>query len=783
MERRRLLWNWHIDYLCEILEAVTLRQFRRVIINMPPRFLKSEVVSQTWHAWMIGKEDSPRSSMLSAGATAQLAERDSRKTLSLVTSEWYKALFPQVEVTREAVQEWETKGLATRNAAGAGGTITGRGGEHLLWDDLLLAAEANSETIRTTKNHWLGETFRSRLDDLKTGTITGIMQRLHEDDPTGYLLKQARNPDADQYQHIVIPLIAPKLTIVQMPGGKVIRTRPAGDMLHPERVGLKEAKALKAALQTNFEGQYQQNPVKQEGDMLKPSRMVLIEGDAKEIAKKWGLRPNFYIDLASKERQTQKDDPDYTAIVVMGVDELRRIWILDVWAEQAPPDKVCETIIAMHKKWQPVRVKAEAGAILNMLRVMLMERGRAAGHPVWVEDLSPASDKVTRAIPLQNFLNTGQICAPAGARWLPHLQDEMRRFPKGSHDDQCIDIHAIIHTMRGCIPINQVTTQDQVLTRQGWKRVLWSGQTGIQPVMSVGLLTGTHSHPVWTANRGWVRLGSLQDTDVLVCVENPSFLTVEHTTVIPMHLGERSASISTPTISGRPLLGRFTGTCGWLPAAVFRLVGMCITALERTITAYRRWIATLLPFTASNTGIRTTQRASKNASGQAGIALEKAHPSSQPSELPSAQPPSSVSSPSESVVRLVESSLQPAQTAAPSTSTITVAELKRRVARNAASNFDTNVDTSRVPVFNLRVEDCPEFFANGILVHNCDAAGYGCADLQDLRQGSSPRDSKYLSDDQMRQEEQKYLKESLKRAAEARKNGTEDPIAASRRAG
>jgi len=315
----------------------------------------------------------------------------------------------------------------------------GRGGDHLLWDDLLMSDEAMSETIRNKTNEWLGGTFRSRLDDQTTGTITGVMQRLHEEDPTGYLKKRMSNEDADQYLHIVIPLIAPKKTTVQMPkeaGGRVLRVREAGDLLHQDRIGLREAKALKAAMGSNFEGQYQQNPVKQEGDMLKPGRMVLIDGQAQEIAKKWGLRPNFYIDLASKEKELQKEDPDSTAIAVMAVDELRRIWILDMWCEQAAPDRICETIIALHKKWTPLRVKAEQGAMLNYLRVMLMERGRALGHPVWVEDLSPAKDKVTRAIPLQNFLNTGQICVPAGALWLPDLQDEFRKFPKGSHDDR-----------------------------------------------------------------------------------------------------------------------------------------------------------------------------------------------------------------------------------------------------------------------------------------------------------------------------------------------------------
>lgn len=439
MERRPLLWSWHLDYLCEILEAVTARQLLRTIINIPPRFLKSELVSQTWQAWMIGREDGPRSSMLSAGATAQLAERDSRRTLQIVTSEWYKGLFPEVKVTREAMQEWETEKFSTRNAAGAGGTITGRGGHHLLWDDLLLADEAMSEVVRNKKNEWLGETFRSRLDDQITGTITGIMQRLHEEDPTGYLKKKMKNPDADQYEHIVIPLIAPRRTVVQMPavcGGRIIKVREAGELLHPARIGLKEAKALRVAMGGNFDGQYQQTPVKQEGDMLKPGRLVKMDGADVDLMRKWGLRPNFYMDWATKEKETQKEDPDYSVIAVMAVDEMRRLWILEVWAEQAAPNVVVGALLALKRKWTPVRVKGEDGALLNLYQSMVMERCRSTGDACWIEGIRPARDKVMRAVPLQNLLNTGQICVPAGAQWLPGLEDEMRKFPRGSHDDR-----------------------------------------------------------------------------------------------------------------------------------------------------------------------------------------------------------------------------------------------------------------------------------------------------------------------------------------------------------
>jgi predicted phage terminase large subunit-like protein len=435
VRRRPLVWNWHIDYLSDLLTAVTRREIRRLIINIPPRFLKSELVSVAWHAWMIGIDDGPRSAMLSSAATATLAGRDSRRTLQILQSDWYKNLFPGVQIIKEREVEWETAKGSTRNAAGRGGTITGLGGDHLVWDDLLLASEADSEAARAEAKYFLDEVLPSRHNNPKTGTIVGIMQRLHEEDPTGHLLEQMKNAAADQYMHVVLPNEAPSAVTVEYKG-KVYARRKPGDLLFPERLDAKATAALKAKGQS-YDGQYQQSPTKMQGGELDPSLIQTIDLLPAQIIKQHNLIPNLYCDFAVATKQTQKDDPDYSVIAAMARDQMDRIIVLDVWRGQVRLDQALDQLIALWRRMKPRRVKAEKGVIKMGLEAVMLERWRRIGSRLFhLDPLEADADKVRRAQALRTALNDRVVYAPAGALWLPGLRHELRSFPNGKHDDQ-----------------------------------------------------------------------------------------------------------------------------------------------------------------------------------------------------------------------------------------------------------------------------------------------------------------------------------------------------------
>lgn len=440
-EARRLTWNWHLDYIADLLEAVTTREIRRMIINVPPRMLKSELVSQTWQAWMIGREDGARSCMLSAAATAKLAERDARQTRGIIESAWYKRIFPGVEQGKKWTDnEWETKGGSTRNSAGAEGTITGFGGEHLTFDDLLLANEANSETIRENRNRWLCETLPGRHNDPITGTIIGIQQRLHEMDSTGYVKEMMKNPEFDQYKIIVLPNEAPKRTVVEF-NGKIYAERSEGDLLFPARLDAARTRALKAGMRENYAGQYNQTPTKLEGGRLRPALLERSPLTPSAAIRDWGLITTIFMDLATKAKETNKDDPDYTVIQVWAKDQMHRRWLLYQWRKQAPHDEVAAALISIRKQWKVRVVKAEKIGLQHTFRATMRLACQLRNIPYFhvLDCTMPAStDPIMKVVPFEGALNSGIIIVPAGAPWLPELEAEMRQWPKGAHDDQLV---------------------------------------------------------------------------------------------------------------------------------------------------------------------------------------------------------------------------------------------------------------------------------------------------------------------------------------------------------
>lgn len=449
-------WNWHWAFLADIMQAVADRdpEVRFLIVNIPPRFAKSTLLSQMWQAWMIGREDSRRSALFSMTTSSTLAARDSRKTLDVIQSPWYKRLFPDVTTSNGKVTEleWETDGGAYRLACGAGGTVIGRGADHLLWDDLIKADEANSEGVREKINEWLGETLRSRLDDQKTGTITGIMQRLHERDPTGFLLDRMRIKGADQYKLISLPNEAPSRTIVSFKN-VVYAVREQGTLLHHDRIGPDEAAALRVSLHHNYSGQYQQNPVKMEGGQLDPRRIVRLPGNAMDIKSMYGLTPTIILDFASTEKQTQKDDPDFNVIGVGARDQLGRLILLDMWRKQtADQEFIARTLLNMCKLWQPSLVRGEKGGLINTFQPSLLRVSRMMGVYCALLPLKGRTlDKVARSMPLQGMLNAGMVCAPQGAQWFDAFAAELRAFPNGGHDDQvdvASDFAAIFDDLR-----------------------------------------------------------------------------------------------------------------------------------------------------------------------------------------------------------------------------------------------------------------------------------------------------------------------------------------------
>jgi predicted phage terminase large subunit-like protein len=212
--------------------------------------------------------------------------------------------------------------------------------------------------------------------------------------------------------------------------------------------------------------------------MLDPSKLIKVDATSAEIISRFGLRVNAYLDFATKERETQKDDPDYSCIVAAGKDQLGRIFIVDIFAKQCAYDELARSLIGMYRAYNFRSIKGEKGGLINTFQPILTMTQRLTGvfFPLFpFKGPKSAGDKVSRSAGFQGMLNAGMICVPTNAPWLPRLESEMRAFPNGSHDDitdccamACNDANDL---MQGEAPITQ-PDDETILMDEEHKREL-----------------------------------------------------------------------------------------------------------------------------------------------------------------------------------------------------------------------------------------------------------------------------------------------------------------------
>jgi hypothetical protein len=177
----RFLPNWHIEEIAHELEECRLGKTKRLIINVPPRSLKSHCASIAFPAWILGHN--PSSQIISVCYGQDLADNLASSCRTLMLSSFYRTLFPtRLAAKKQAVNDFYTTDRGVRMATSVGGVLTGRGGDFLIIDDPLKPEEAASESQRKAANDWYDHTLLTRLNDKRNGCIIIIMQRLHEDD-------------------------------------------------------------------------------------------------------------------------------------------------------------------------------------------------------------------------------------------------------------------------------------------------------------------------------------------------------------------------------------------------------------------------------------------------------------------------------------------------------------------------------------------------------------------------------------------------------------------------
>ncbi len=217
---RPFVANWHIE--------ATEGQCDRLVITIPPRHLKSICAAVALPAWLLGQD--PGCRILVASYGLNLARKHSEDFRAILESAWYRALFPRTRIAERGARQDEivTTRRGFRKAVSLGGAAMGFGADVVIIDDLLKAEDATSgsDTERARVKSYIEGTLLPRLDDKTHGKVIAIQQRLHEDDPAGYLL------ETGAYTHLDLPAIAATDEEIPLGGGRAHRRRK-GEVLLP----------------------------------------------------------------------------------------------------------------------------------------------------------------------------------------------------------------------------------------------------------------------------------------------------------------------------------------------------------------------------------------------------------------------------------------------------------------------------------------------------------------------------------------------------------------------
>src|SRR4051794_4696947 len=236
--------NWHHRAIAFELERCLAGENRRLIVNQPPRTLKSFLIAIVLIAWRLGHDPSAKS--LTVCYSEQLATQHTRTVRRIMRSPWYRSLFPKTVITpdKDSESHFETTAGGQCRAVSVGGQITGFGYDNIIIDDPMKAQDVGSETERRKLEETYANTLATRLNNPATGIIIVVMQRLHVDDFTTFLLRTG------QWHHLCIPAIAPAEATYSLGERKVHQVK-AGELLEPQRLSkdfLAEQRAAQGAL-------------------------------------------------------------------------------------------------------------------------------------------------------------------------------------------------------------------------------------------------------------------------------------------------------------------------------------------------------------------------------------------------------------------------------------------------------------------------------------------------------------------------------------------------------
>lgn len=426
-KRRKFKWvgNWHHKAICDALMKVYNGETKRLIINIPPRYSKTEIAVINFIAWTLGHH--PDSEFIHISYSARLAANNSYQAKNLVATPEYGELFPGVVLASDskARDEWRTTESGVVYATGSDGSITGYGagklrpkfGGAIIIDDPHKAVEAESDVMRQKVVENFATTIASRVNNPDTTPIIVIMQRLHESDLSGHLLSGA---NGEKWEHLCLPAISDD-----------------GEPLWASKHDLATLEQMQKSNPYVFAGQYQQRPAPLGGGIFRTDWWQWYKPNSerryRRIICSW--------DTAFKAKEMN----DFSCCTVWGESD-NAYYLLDIWKQRVEAPDLKRMVVSIAAKWRPNAILIEdKGSGIQLIQDLKRETRLA------VIAIDPGrKDKVERAQHITPYIEAGRVYLPEGHPEVAAFVLSHSQFPNGAHDDDVDSLtQALTYLARG----------------------------------------------------------------------------------------------------------------------------------------------------------------------------------------------------------------------------------------------------------------------------------------------------------------------------------------------
>lgn len=410
--------NWHVDAIVHCLTLAIRGQQPRLIINLPPRQLKSFIVSVVLPAFILGMD--PTAKVVCVSYSDELAKTLSRDFKRIVESPWYRRCFPHVRAVKSTENEFETDKGGSRYATSIGGSLTGRGGDFLIIDDPIKPEDAHSDKARESTNEWYRSTLLSRPNDKKRSVLIIVMQRLHVNDLTGFANA------GGSFHKLSLPAIAPRDEYIAT-GAPEPYFRREGELLHEAWEDAQTLARLRGDLGSyNFASQYQQHPETPEGGMFKRDWFKIVEHAPK-------FTPSGYWFVTIDSALSTSETADYSVISLVYGDR-GGYWVITSergrWDYEALKDKALGWRRRIRGDLYFLVEKAASG--ISLIHALRTANLRCFHY-------KPKTSKIARAAQALPIIESGRvhILNLAGRnQWVEPYINEFVTFPHSRYDDQ-----------------------------------------------------------------------------------------------------------------------------------------------------------------------------------------------------------------------------------------------------------------------------------------------------------------------------------------------------------